>query len=621
MEYFLKASAISVIFYACYAIFLQRETFFVSNRWFLIVGLVTAVLFPMLVIPIYVEVKAPSFHGITMIATTGQTIAKPFDWTLLLHWIYGIGASFFFGRLIIQLISLIVLVKKNDKKKIDHFTFVETDQNTTPFSFFRWIVYNPKQFNPTELELILKHEKVHAKQMHSLDVLLMDLATVLFWFNPLIWLYRNALKQNLEFIADRDTQKQSDSEERYQKLLLKTSLPQQNLTLINTFYNSTIKNRIVMLHQSKSHLMNSWKYTIIIPVLIIFAMTFNTKTIAQTSHQASERTVNDQQNILTFVITKDTKDTQLHYIKDKLAESGATISFNDLKRNAKNEITSIKIQFKYKNSTGNHATKSSTPINSIEISINPSDETINVGQQVSSLSQTFDVNTNESGQTTLKKTITTTNNSTNSKTISDEEDSYNVIFIKKDENKIGKDTMFVETTTDKVDWINKKDKNVKVISVKKRDSKTNLLKNDENPPLVIFDGKEINNNEMNAISPNDIESIQVLKDKTATITYGEKGKNGVILITSKNKDFFKTEHGESISILTVEDQKPDRTSISNTGKTPLYILDGKEITAEQMKAVSTNTIESIEVLKDKSATEKYGKKGKNGVIIITLKKD
>lgn len=221
MDYFLKASAITIIFYACYIIFLQRETFFNSNRWFLTAGLITAALFPMLVIPIYVEVTRSPLDGFTMMATTDQNMPESFDWALLLYWIYGIGASFFLGRLIIQLISLLTLIKKNDKKKIDHFTFVETHQNTTPFSFFSWIVYNPNQFNPKELELILKHEKVHAQQMHSLDVLLMDLATALFWFNPALWLYRKALKQNLEFIADRDTQRQSDCEERYQKLLLK----------------------------------------------------------------------------------------------------------------------------------------------------------------------------------------------------------------------------------------------------------------------------------------------------------------------------------------------------------------------------------------------------------------
>ena len=62
-------------------------------------------------------------------------------------------------------------------------------------------------------------------------------------------------------------------------------------------------------------------------------------------------------------------------------------------------------------------------------------------------------------------------------------------------------------------------------------------------------------------------------------------------------------------------------SISNNGKTPIYILEGKEITAKQMKAINPNTIESVDVLKDEKATTAYGKKGKNGVVIIKLKKE
>ncbi len=54
MEYLLKSSAIIILFYLCYKLFLQRETFFTSNRWFLITGLFTAIAIPFIVIPVYV---------------------------------------------------------------------------------------------------------------------------------------------------------------------------------------------------------------------------------------------------------------------------------------------------------------------------------------------------------------------------------------------------------------------------------------------------------------------------------------------------------------------------------------------------------------------------------------
>ena len=111
-------------------------------------------------------------------------------------------------------------------------------------------------------------------------------------------------------------------------------------------------------------------------------------------------------------------------------------------------------------------------------------------------------------------------------------------------------------------------------------------------PLYIVDGKEIK--EINSINPNNIESISVLKDKRSTAVYGEKGKNGVILITTKKEKHFDA--GDK-----------------------LIIVDGKEI--KDINSINPDNIESISVLKNKSSTAIYGEKGKNGVILITTKKE
>lgn len=618
-------SALIAIFYGCYIFFLQKETFFNANRWFLLAGLITALLFPFMIIPIYLDIPATTSSGFTMIATTVQTRPEAsFNVSTLLLCIYALGASFFFGRLLLQFFSLTILIKNNNKEKFGKYNYVKTSQNITPFSFFKWIVFNPKLFNEEELELILEHEKIHASQLHSMDAVLIDLATALFWFNPFIWLYKKALKQNLEFIADHHTQKQTDCEERYQMLLLKTSLPEQNLTVINTFYNSSIrlkvfgkpitlftafgqvKKRIVMLHKSKSNLMNTWKYSIIVPLLAIFAMTFNTETIAQTSVNPTESPKHDQQNILKFVVTKDTKDQQLDFIKDKLSENGAIITFKNIKRNSKNEIIGIKVAYNHENSKLVHSKKLSEPIKSIEISMNSNNGKINMGEQTHTLSQTFKVETDKNEQSVLEKT---THN---------QDDSYHVIYKKVDKDGTIKDSIFMERTTEKVNWTNVQGDKVEVLSVKKTNKESRIFKNDENSPLVLFDGKEINNDKMNSIDPNSIDNIQVLKDNAITKKYGDKGKNGVILITSKTNGISKTED-QSI-ITTTKDENQKSISISKNGIRPLYLIDGKEISKEEMEAIDPNTIESVDVLKDESVTKKYGKKGENGVIMITTKK-
>ena len=123
---------------------------------------------------------------------------------------------FLIGRFFIQLFSLIKIIHKNKGVKKDGFVFIETQNNTSPFSFFKCIVYNPKTFTQVELDHIIEHEKTHAKQYHSIDILITQLFCVLLWFNPFMWLYNKDLKQNLEFIADKHTLNQYNCKKSYQ---------------------------------------------------------------------------------------------------------------------------------------------------------------------------------------------------------------------------------------------------------------------------------------------------------------------------------------------------------------------------------------------------------------------
>jgi beta-lactamase regulating signal transducer with metallopeptidase domain len=252
MEYLLTASAVIFIFYTCYKVFLQRETFFESNRWFLLIGLIFAILMPFIVIPVYIEyVPVVQQFIVANAGTASQTaIEDPIDFIQIVFLIYSIGALYFLVKFIIELSSLLLLLKKNSSYKKGAFTFIETHHKVPPFSFFKYIVYNKNQFNETELNHIINHEKVHAKQYHSIDIMLIHIASTLFWFNPFIWLYKKVLQQNLEFIADKEAQIVSKCEKSYQTLLLKSSVPNYQLVLANNFYNSLIKKRIVMLHKS-----------------------------------------------------------------------------------------------------------------------------------------------------------------------------------------------------------------------------------------------------------------------------------------------------------------------------------------------------------------------------------
>lgn len=113
--------------------------------------------------------------------------------------------------------------------------------------------------------------------------------------------------------------------------------------------------------------------------------------------------------------------------------------------------------------------------------------------------------------------------------------------------------------------------------------------------LLIIDGKEVSQTELKTLNNEDVDNISVLKGQSGIEVYGDKGKNGVIIINKTKKDWSDVD--------------------------ALLIIDGEEKTKKDMDALSSDQIESISVLKGQSGIEAYGDKGKNGVIIITLKKE
>ncbi|RUA11878.1 MAG: M56 family peptidase, partial [Flavobacteriia bacterium] len=353
MEYFIKSSAILIIFYVSYKLLLQKETFFQSIRFYLLTGIFASLILPLIIIPEYVTIEAVNLPiGITPIKAIPSTPEPTLTWQQVLTIIYLTGMAFFFIRFLFRLVSVIHFISSHKKNRSGKFYLIKTQKNISPFSFFNFIVFNDANYSENELEQILNHEKVHVKQFHSFDILLSQIITIIFWFNPFSWLYSKEIRKNLEFIADEDAQNFVKEKKNYQYLLLKTSSPEIKLVLTSNFYNSLIKKRIDMLQKERSKKFMQLKFTLILPILIAFIFTFNTKIIAQKKEGYTIEIFTDRVDIYEF-ITKDTKDDELKKIKKEFEENGTQFKYKRLKRNNKGEITGISITVK--NKAGNEA--------------------------------------------------------------------------------------------------------------------------------------------------------------------------------------------------------------------------------------------------------------------------
>ncbi|WNH12943.1 M56 family metallopeptidase [Thalassobellus suaedae] len=651
MEYLLKASAVIAIFYLCYKLFLQRDTFFQFNRVFLLIGLITAFTIPFVVIPIYIEYTPIDLSNLTIdTSTITENVEEPFNFIDLIPFIYLFGVIVFSIRFIMQLVSLSRVIIKNKRDKQNHFTIITTTNNILPFSYFKWIVFNPTLFNKEELKQILAHEIVHVKQYHSIDNIVTQLACIVLWFNPFIWLYNKDLKQNLEFIADQKVQQKTDCKKSYQYTLLKTSMPTHQLALTNNFYNSLIKKRIVMLHKPKSKKINQLKYALVIPLLAVFLMSFNTEEVYVKKEIAQK---NQEEKIAnTYIIKKNTTDTELKQIKSAIINNGGEFTYTH-KRNSKREIIDLKFEIKNKG-TGNYT---SMPLFELVYFGTFHNGGIFISGDKKGVKKMIEEKRKEETKKTSPWKVSEERNNTvflsadtlyvndkpntleklandfkkdpifilNGKEITKKE------FVKINELNINSITVLKNESATKV--YGEKGKNgVIMIDMKSENSKLATLKLKSNA-LYIIDGKESSAKDLENIHPDDIESIDVFKDEKATEKYGDKGKNGVVEITTKS-DKWKTKfiEGKPFNKVTVTGYgKPSdsingnhnirvRATSSTKDKAPLIIVDGKITPNKKLEEIDESNIEYINVLKDKKATEKYGRKGKNGVIEITTKK-
>lgn len=317
--YFIKVSVLVALFYLSYHFLLKRETFFSKNRLFLLLGLVTSVILPIVTITKIVWVEPVVFDEPFILSDFSneqmpdilytEVQQSEINWSYIVAGFYLLGMLFFLVKFILSSLSLYKILHKSPNTKQNGFKFINSKNVKTPFSFFNYIAFDSSSFSEEELQNIITHEKVHSKQKHSFDIILSELFSIVFWLNPFVWMYKKAIQQNLEFIADNQAIKTSENKVNYQKTLLKITIQPQELALANPFFQPLIKKRIIMLNKKQSKKVNIIKYAFILPILAVFVMQFQTKVVAQEKTTVISQEKEQQYKLPTSVEWKYAKDT------------------------------------------------------------------------------------------------------------------------------------------------------------------------------------------------------------------------------------------------------------------------------------------------------------------------
>ncbi|WP_282117825.1 M56 family metallopeptidase [Maribacter aquivivus] len=217
------------IFLLFYKLLLEKESMHHFKRFFLLTALVASFIIPQVVFTEYVETVPTA--AVTQVLTLNEpqeitpvvhVIEKsPMNWSLILWTIYGLGVAVFGFRFLLNLTKIWQRVKRNTLINNNFTVRVLLKEQLPPHTFLRYIFLNKQRFESKNIpDSVIKHEETHALQWHSLDVIFIELLQILFWFNPLIYVYKKTIKLNHEFLADSAVLNGQEDHLTYQNTLL-----------------------------------------------------------------------------------------------------------------------------------------------------------------------------------------------------------------------------------------------------------------------------------------------------------------------------------------------------------------------------------------------------------------
>ncbi|MDR2915227.1 MAG: TonB-dependent receptor plug domain-containing protein [Tannerella sp.] len=523
--YSLKAAIILILFWGIYRLFLQKETFYRFNRFFLLTGLIAASVLPSVIIRYAVEINTSPVIPIHIITETNIPSAVEANarkssafitfYNLYLPVIYLVVVCIMLIVKTVGLSRLFRTIRRNNGTRYTNYTLIESSEFEGSFSFFRF-VFIPQNLTESEKKIILKHEEAHIIQKHWIDLFLSNIVSLIWWFNPVIRLYEKAIRSNHEYLADQEVLTDYEQTD-YQQTLVNQWFKTPVFPIVNSFSYSNRLKRINMMKKNISNPLKKIFALLVLPGICLFLWSFSEpEYIVKNNKPSSEKDI--------FMDNTLTTDNAIE-IKPLQNEANAMLK--------------------------------------------PT-ETINTKT------------TNNIGKEQSPKEMKPENN----------------------------DTTHISNPT-------------------------KLGISDLDSILVIIDGVKEKDG-LKTLKPENIESISVLKNQASIKHYGEEGRNGVILVTTKKSPFGKAdtvhqkeqpgaEKDPEIKIVgygSMNDMNNDILKLPPLSKpvspqSPLYIIDG--IKKDSLHNINPENIASISVLKDNSAIEIYGKEAKNGVVLITTK--
>lgn len=280
--YLIKSGAALMLLLGVYRLFLHKETHFMLNRVFLLLALIVSTILPWVPIP-KIEASravslfpvlsrwllpaAPSLPDYEFTSGIEPAQSTSFDWSLLFLVLYLSVVAILLFRLVFHLLKIYRLAKHYGVQKASGYHLVWTKESFTPFSFLNLIFINKDHLVKKDFQKVIAHERVHIRQWHTFDLFLSELMIVLHWMNPFVWPYKRYLKETHEYLADAGVIAQGCDTAAYQMLIFEQTVGGRLFGFSNSFHQTQIKRRILMITRKKSKAQSMAKVLLATPVI------------------------------------------------------------------------------------------------------------------------------------------------------------------------------------------------------------------------------------------------------------------------------------------------------------------------------------------------------------------
>ena len=628
LVYILKSSLCLALFYLFYRLLLSKETFHRFNRIALLGVMLISCLLPLVRVTVD---RATVVNTSVMLVEEDmlmypwemQTVVQEeaaFPWREWLVAVYFLGILFFLLRNFLSLGYVFYLIRHSRCRRMENgICLVIHQAGFAPFSWMKYIVISQTDLDENGTDILI-HEEAHIRNRHSWDLLLVELCVWLQWFNPAAWLLKQELQNVHEYEADEAVLRQGIDAKRYQMLLIKKAVGARLYSIANSFNHSSLKKRITMMIRKKSNPWARAKYLYVLPLAAVTVAAFARPEISEPLDEISNVKVNDLSAItgknspenLSVAATSAADVTLKMKVTDQSGSPivGASVL---IVNSTSGTLTDSEGNFTLKVGDDQRISVSYIGMKSVELSVKECLE-----KQIKEVRLTSDADSGPQLTVVSQSSESASQKAPQHNTTSEPQNTEEVFMVVENMPEFpGGLNACLKFLADHVAY-------PKEAAEKKIQGRVIVQF------VVMKDGSIANARVIRSVDPLlDAEALRVIglmpKWKPGTQRGQAVNVKFTMPITFRldkdSTDMQPALVGKVIEISGATKENNQKAFHFPDGKeTPLVVVDGEEISVSSLEKLSSDTFESINVFKGETAINRFGEKGKNGVLLITTKK-